>query len=588
MKKIYIAAAAMLACSLGYSQSKTAQDHGQGIPSIWHSPVQTKGATIFSEDFNSGIPATWSNVTVSGPVDWKYTTVGHTGAYPTATLMSTTASNGWAIVDSDADNFSGGGAEDAQLTTDVIDCSGFSNVKLEFQQMFRRWQSDITTVRVTTDGGANWTDFVLNANIDQSGTDNPDYVNIDISAAIAGNPANVQIMFWWQGAWDYGWQIDDIAVKEIDPNDVIVKRPSFDADIEYYQIPQNHIQAQNFHAWVSNIGYTDQTNVTLDVDVNDGSSSVFTGSSAPVATLAVGNEDSLAITTSFTPSGMGTYTVTFSASQDETDDEPTNNTATDSYEVTDSVYALDNGNYGGQWWNQNAGGSGSDPYEIGGVFEIMNDDNTGTASVYVGDSTDVGAAFILKIYQYNAGSQAYDYLMETDIYTVDTPDLDNWVTIPWLSHVPLAAGETYLVSLEHFGGTSRVFVGYGTNTSFRGSTLSHDGDGTWANQPRTPMIRLNLNPSLSVNDLTAGFELEQNMPNPSNDVTTISYTIENSNEVALTITDIAGKVVLNRTEGIMSAGTHNIVVNTAAMNAGVYFYTLSVGGQKATKQMIVK
>ena len=168
---------------------------------------------LWSEDFANGIPATWSNVTVSGPVDWKYTTVGSSGAFPTAPINSTTEGNGWIIIDSDGDNFSGGGAEDSQLTTDVIDLSGNPNaIYLTFQQNMREWQADTCTVRVTADGGSTWTDWEINNGIGQVGTPNPELQVIDISAAISSNPANVQIQFWWKGAWDYGWQIDDINI----------------------------------------------------------------------------------------------------------------------------------------------------------------------------------------------------------------------------------------------------------------------------------------------------------------------------------------------------------------------------------------
>ncbi|MDG1333027.1 MAG: T9SS type A sorting domain-containing protein [Crocinitomicaceae bacterium] len=179
--------------------------------------MDTFSQVLWSEDFAAGIPATWSNVTVSGPVDWKYTTVGHTGPYPTDPINSESAANGWLIVDSDGDNFSGGGAEDAQLTTDVIDLTGATTAVLTFNQMMREWQSDVCIVRVTTDGGSNWTDWILNDGIGQAGTSNPDVFGIDITAAIAGNPANVQIMFWWQASWDYGWQIDDIKILGCQP-----------------------------------------------------------------------------------------------------------------------------------------------------------------------------------------------------------------------------------------------------------------------------------------------------------------------------------------------------------------------------------
>ena len=589
MKKIYFAIGLALTCGFVFGQQKTAQTLGEAIPVIWHNNEATeKGATIFSEDFSSGIPATWTNVTVSGPVDWKSTTTGHTGSYPTAALVSTTSNNGWAIVDSDADNFSGGGAEDAQITTPIIDCSGFTQVKLEFQQMFRRWQADITTIRVTTDGGTTWTDFVLNSAITQAGTDNPDYVNINITSAIAADPTNVQIQFWWQGAWDYGWQIDDVAVKEIDPNDIIVKRASFDADVEYYLIPITQAQTQQYHSRVQNIGYTDQTNVQLTVDVNDGASSVFTGTSNTIATLAVGVEDSLGLSSTFTPSALGTYTVSYTGTQTEIDDDATNNDKTVSFTVTDTVYAIDNGIYGGQWWNQNSGGTGSDAYELASLFEIVNNDKTTTTSVYVGDSTDVGAVFYITLYVYNSVDSTFDYVNQTNDYVVSANDLNNWVTLPWYNSELLTGGTDYLSAVKHYGGSSRVFIGYGTNSSFSGTTLSNDGaGGAWANQPRTPMIRLNVNQDLGIEDFENSFTLSQNVPNPANSTTAINYTVNSNANVTLTITDMTGKVVMTVNEGTRAAGDYKITLDAATLAGGMYHYTLSNGTSSITKAMSV-
>ena len=590
MKFFYFTFILVLTCGFAYSQQKMAQQYGESLPAVWHNNVTTeKGATIFSEDFASGIPATWTNVTVSGPVDWKYTTDGHSGAYPTSAIASTTNGNGWLIVDSDADNFSGGGEEDAQITTPIIDCSGFAQVKLEFQQMFRRWQADVTTVRVTTDGGTNWTDFILNTAITQAGTDNPDYVNINITAAIAGDPTNVQIQFWWEGAWDYGWQIDDVAIKEIDPNDIIVKRASFDADVEYYQIPMTQTQTQQYHARVQNIGYADQTNVQLSVDINDGASSIFTGTSNIIPTLAVGAEDSLGLSITFTPSSLGTYTVTYSGSQTEMDDDTTNNDKTASFAVTDTVYAIDNGIYGGQWWNQNSGGTGSDPYEIASLYEIVNNDKTTTTSVFVGDSTDIGAVFYVSLYVYDPVDQLFDLVNQTDDYVVAANDLNNWVTLPWFNSEILTSGNDYISAVGHYGGSSRVFIGYGTNASFSGTTLSNDGNGgAWSNQPRTPMIRLNVNQDLSIVNYDNDFLLNQNTPNPANEMTIINYSLNSNAVVSFSITDISGKEVKSLMQGAQSAGAHSVNLNTSSLSSGAYFYTISVNGNEATRKMIIE
>lgn len=542
MKKILLTTISlMMISSVMFSQSsKTKWVGGSTVP--YHpSTASERGAILFSEDFDSGIPSNWTNTTVSGPVDWKYTTVGHTGDYPTPSIASTSSSNGWIIIDSDADNFSGGGAEDAQLMTPVVNCGGYSHVKVEFQQMFRRWQADVTTVRVTTDGGNTFTDFVINQNITQSGTDNPDYVNIDITSAIAGDPTNVQIVLWWQGAWDYGWQIDDFFIKEIDPNDILLKRPGLSQDVTYYQVPETQIQSLNFSAFVENVGYSDQTNVYLEVDVNDGSSSVFNNNSATVGTFSVGTTDSLFVVSTFTPSGIGSYDVTMIAHQTESDDELLNNTMSLDFSVTDTIYAIDNGVYGGQWWNLDDGSGNSNAFEIGAVYEIVNDDYASSASIFIGDNTSVDAILDVIIYEYDAVNTSYNAVGSIDSYTITSSDLGNWVTVRFASDVPVTAGVDYLVSVIHYGGPEYMYIGYGTNSSFRGATISNDGNGAaWANQPRTPMIRLNLGQvGLRVDEVSeADFSV---YPNP----TTNMVTIDCGNEMitSLFIYDINGKII---------------------------------------------
>ncbi|CAG5084255.1 T9SS type A sorting domain-containing protein [Parvicella tangerina] len=525
--------------SVAQSGNKIAQ-RGGVIPAVTHHDNPTRGAVIFSEDFASGIPGTWDNTTVSGPVDWKYTTVGHTGDYPTQSLLSSTSSNGWILVDSDADNFSGGGAEDARLTTPFIDCSSYSNVKIEFQQMFRRWQQDITTVRVSVDSGYTWVDYEINQGVTQSGTDNPDYVNIDISADIASNPDSVLIQFWWQGAWDYGWQIDDFAVKELDPNDILIKKTSLSEDVTYYKVPESQVQPLSFSAFAENVGYNDQTLVQLYVDVDDGSGSVFINSSSALPLLSPGTSDSLSVGAVFTPTAVGLYDVTLNVDQSETDDVTANNEALLNFEVTDTVYAIDNGVYGGQWWDLDDGSGSSNAFEIGAVYEVVTDEWASSSSVFIGDNSDAGVAFELNIYEYNAGTQTYDLITTTDTYAVTSGDLGNWVTMRFVNDVELTAGTDYLVTLVHYGGPEALYVGYGTNSSFRGSTLTYDYDqGAWSNQPRTPMIRLNLGEvGLSVDEN----EVELSVyPNPTTGIVNID--IPSSELESVKLFDLSGKLV---------------------------------------------
>jgi len=568
MKTFILSFYLIAAVGVAFSQQKTAQAHGESIPYFTDAP-STKGFVIWSEDFDSGIPASWTNTTVSGPVDWKYTTVGHTGGYPTAALESSSAGNGWIIVDSDADNFSGGGAEDSHLLTDTIDCTGYPNVKLEFQQMFRRWTSEVTTIQVTTDGGATFTDWVLNSTVDQSGTPNPDYVNIDISAAIAASPSTVQIKFWWQGAWDYGWQIDDVAVKEIDSNDVLMKNETFNTAIEYYMTPLNHVIPHDFTSQVENIGLTDQTNVFLSVDVNDGAASVFNDSSNVIGVLATGTIDSLGITNTFTPAAMGTYTVSYQVEQDETDLDLSNNSKVNSFEVTDTVYAADNGIYGGEWWNQNTLGLDSDPYHIGVAYEIMENDIATSVSVYVGPGTDVGSYLTVELYEWTGTEFSIAASEESDIVDLDATNIGGWLTVPLLNNFTVTAGVPVLASVFHGGGTNIVYVGYGTNSA-PGYTFSADDPNTgWLGQPRCAMIRLNL--ANGVNEIDEADEAVLRIyPNPAQDQFQVNCSSLETSAVAR-LTDLTGKVVLVKS---ISQGTSSFQINVDGLSSGIYEFSM--------------
>jgi hypothetical protein len=584
MKRIYVTALFIATCAISMAQQKVAQNHGQAIPYYTESASE-KGFVIWSEDFASGLPASWTNTTLSGPVDWKHTTVGHTGGYPTASLESATNANGWMIVDSDADNFSGGGAEDCHLLTDTIDCTGYTNVKLEFQQMFRRWTADITTIRVTVDGGATYTDFVINSTVDQTGTPNPDFVNIDISTAIIASPSTVQIEFWWQGAWDYGWQIDDIAVKEIDSDDVLMKNEAFNSFVEFYKTPLNHVMAMDFSTQVENIGLNGQTNVLMDVDVNDGAGSVFSGTSNTIATLAAGVTDSVGVAATFTPSALGTYTVTYAASQDETDLDLSNNVKASAFEVTDTVYALDNGNFSGEWWNQDTQGLGSDPYHIGAAFEINDNDLVTSISFYVGPNTVVGSTVIAELYEYDAVGAIWpiNTVAESDIFDIDAANIGGWVTIPLLNNYAVTSGTPVMASIYHFGGNNIVYVGYSTNTA-PGYTVSADDPNTaWSGQPRCPMIRLNLANNVNEIEENAAHDVSV-YPNPVNDQLNVNVTALDA-DAQITLVDISGKVVYTSN---MIAGSTQLVIDVQNLASGIYELTIANEAGISTKKISVK
>ncbi len=51
--------------------------------------------------------------------------------------------------------------------------------------------------------------------------------------------------------------------------------------------------------------------------------------------------------------------------------------------------------------------------------------------------------------------------------------------------------------------------------------------------------------------------------------------------VSIVITDMAGRSVLNENKGILSAGEHNLHINTASLPSGIYMYDVIIGNEKS-------
>lgn len=97
-----------------------------------------------------------------------------------------------------------------------------------------------------------------------------------------------------------------------------------------------------------------------------------------------------------------------------------------------------------------------------------------------------------------------------------------------------------------------------------------------------------------VQDVTSSVEeldmnslgLHETTPNPTNDVTNISFNLTNASNVKLTISDVYGNQVATLFEGMSNSGLRNFSfsANQFNLNSGVYFVTLSSAGLNQTKK----
>ena len=88
-------------------------------------------------------------------------------------------------------------------------------------------------------------------------------------------------------------------------------------------------------------------------------------------------------------------------------------------------------------------------------------------------------------------------------------------------------------------------------------------------------------------------ELHQNVPNPFNPKTRISFELAASGKAGLQVIDVAGRVIRSYSLGTLAEGAHEITWDGQddlgqPLSSGVYFYRLSVEGQESvTKRMVM-
>ncbi len=87
----------------------------------------------------------------------------------------------------------------------------------------------------------------------------------------------------------------------------------------------------------------------------------------------------------------------------------------------------------------------------------------------------------------------------------------------------------------------------------------------------------------------AVFALSQNVPNPFNPSTAISYSIPAQGLVTLTIYNIAGQKVETLVNKNLPAGKYTVIWNPKNLASGLYFCRLTAGSfSSSRKLMLVK
>jgi photosystem II stability/assembly factor-like uncharacterized protein len=89
-------------------------------------------------------------------------------------------------------------------------------------------------------------------------------------------------------------------------------------------------------------------------------------------------------------------------------------------------------------------------------------------------------------------------------------------------------------------------------------------------------------------EIPGSFALMQNYPNPFNPSTQIKYDVAKASFVSIKVYDMLGGEVATVVNGNLTPGRYSADFNAANLSTGVYFYSLTVDGQKIdTRKMIL-
>lgn len=570
--------------------------------------MKSAGNAIWLEDFANGWPNGWTTQDPSGLCPWKWTTNGshgfwngnNNGADYDDPLNSTTAANGFLISDVDSANHFNFGQPsgttyqyfDTRFTTTAIDLSANPGILLEFEQSFRMNNDVDLEVSVSNDS-TNWTTWTVQGNTASNDvSDDPDLVQLNISA-VAGGQSTVYIRIGWNSRV-YFWMIDDMRIVEAPANDLRLLNNHFNewdfgtspnfSTLEFTNYPSSQVRPLPFRTVFENFGMDTQTGVTLSVDVTDDmSNNVFSGSSNSID-LAGNSIDSLYVN-GYTPSGnTGRFTIDYNVAQDQMDESPVNNAGKRWFEVSDFIFARDTAALAGSYSNE--GGA----YEYGNWFNIQNNDEVlYGVDVVLDDSSIPGTIIYGAIYDGNR-----DLIEYTEEYELQTSDLNAFggnqaTTLVFDTPIDLIEGQNYLVMMGHYGGVDDVFIGTSGYSPAQSSLLYDAPLNEWFYVTTTPMVRMNFNPSVGLEDLAfqSGVRLGQNMPNPYNGNTRIAYEIDQAMNTSFEVHDITGKLVFTKQLGRMGPGIHQLTFSAVDFSPGVYYYSLQTEEHRITKKMIV-
>ena len=601
------------------------EDFANGIPTTWE---------------NSTVPWVYRGNSTS-----PSNQVGGQGAYSginnspstNTPISSPTASNGFLIFDSDYyDNNGVAGAfgagiyptpHNGELLTDMIDLSSYSDVTLKMNSYFRTYAGQAFIDFYVS--GVFQERLQVHTNLAVNESSSIDEVILSrVPFSVVGN-ADVQMSFVFEGSTNsnngfsgyYFWQMDDLELIEtplnmIEIEDVVVGGFWIDyanytgsglntiIGLDYTVTPTSQLANHPYviEGVLRNSGANDQLS-TLKYEVY-GAAGSYSGTSIPTnvnANSAINTIDSMVVAANPPLSPViGAYEVSIWAESDSSGVIiAASDTVLRGIEISDYIYAKDNGTdiNGDPAGNWIVGGP-DDQWHFTTRFEMYADEQLSSLRVYISDESVAGAEIKAIVYELDTTISNADggviLLNESDNYTITTQDLGAWIDILFDFPIDLYSGYAYEVGIAGFvHPTDSAFIGTSGQSMYNGehsvfdefglnpNDVANQGVPTWYYLTRTPMVRMNFDPSL----ISAVADVKQTIfttyPNPTNGIFIIEL-----GEVAkynVTVNNVLGQSVLTTITNGM-----NTTIDLSAFDKGIYTVELKDENAIYTEKVIIE
>lgn len=595
-------------------------------------------------DFDGGLNDwTVSTVNVDSALwAWKGCACSN-GSFRSGTISSPTSFNGAMVFDADSINTPGGNVPPGppyprltgELISPVIDGTDFGPVSLKFYHAYGPLnsfdgQEGTALFAYSLDGGDTWSPSIpVSPEVAPNDLAPVPEVKRFFLPELQGEP-NIRIKFIFDGDFYY-WIVDDVQLIEPENNNLVVM-DNFYAIAPNAMWPQSQLEPFSFLADVANVGAAAQPNTILNMSITNGAGTEVYNEDLAYGTLDADSlYENVPFNGTFDPSGseIGTvFTGTYSIQSDSLEFDPSDNSRTFSFMVSDSIFAKEMGPTRTVVPAQANWADGeSHSWAYGNFFHIVtgtNFDNpelgwdASAATFGIGNAADVAGRLVtVNLYHWVADSNE-DGNMDPDertvvgfnIYEITGDEAsDQLITIPLMpfpqgeGNVPILSGENYVVMVEYntsdevdlalsgaepWDYAAQTFRSNLEDQPYRpAEMLGISGDLT--TEPYSaagftgtvvPTVRLHISQPeivIDVNEL-AEENLVQLSPNPASDFINVQIDLVNQqSEVQVQVLDVTGKVIINRYYDNVQTETFDYNVSNLAVGSYIFNFITKEG-----------